>query len=248
MRWMSNGQRAAMLLFAPLPNHSRAAEVTRQLVKSIDLGLLPAGTQLPPEAELAEQLGVSTMTLREALATLREQGLLITRRGRGGGSFVQSSDGAGREAGERALRSISIDELRDLLDHQAAVSSAIAKLAAERAGASEIARLRTDIARFEESSSAAERRRADARFHVDLAVSSHSARLTAEEVRLQGELSGLIWLSSPPGGDPDAIAAEHEAILAGIIARDPRAAREAAEVHANLTGEVVLASRLALDG
>ncbi len=244
---MSNGPQA-IPVFAPLPNHSRAAEVTRQLAKSIDLGLLPAGAQLPPEAELAEQLGVSTMTLREALAALREQGLLVTRRGRGGGSFVQSSDRAGSEAGEGALRSFSIDELRDLFDHQAAVSGAIAKLAAERAGATEVARLRTDIARFEEAGSVAERRRADARFHVDLAVSSHSARLTAEEVRLQGELSGLIWLASSRVPDLDAMAAEHQAILNGVLARDPTAARDAAEAHTTTTGEAVLAARLALDG
>jgi GntR family transcriptional repressor for pyruvate dehydrogenase complex len=239
-------RQAAIPFFAPLPAHSRTTEVARQLAESIDLGLLPAGTRLPPEGELAERLGVSTMTLREALAALRDQGLLVTRRGRGGGSFVQAPSGHRGRGGETALRAHSVDGLRDLLDHQAAIAAAIAALAAERAGSAEIDRLAADIARFREAGSAAERRRADARFHVDLAVASHSTRLTGEEVRFQGEVSGLLWLLPGDGPDARAHAAGHEAILDAVVARDPGAARAAATAHAAGLGEAVLERRLAL--
>ena len=59
-----------------------------QLATAIRLGVLRDGELLPPERDLAEQLGVSRNTLREAIAALRDSGLVTTRRGRGGGSVV----------------------------------------------------------------------------------------------------------------------------------------------------------------
>ena len=52
--------------------------------------MLVDGDQLPPERELAETFGVSRVTLREAIKALRDAGLVESRRGRGGGTFVVS--------------------------------------------------------------------------------------------------------------------------------------------------------------
>jgi GntR family transcriptional repressor for pyruvate dehydrogenase complex len=52
------------------------------------MGLLNPGERLPPESVMAEHLGVSPLTLRQSLAVLQSKGLLGTRRGRGGGSYV----------------------------------------------------------------------------------------------------------------------------------------------------------------
>ena len=73
----------ARTLFTPLDTGGRADTVTRRLAQAIRLGLLLDGERLPAESQLAGQLGVSTVTLREALATLRTMGLVETRRGRG---------------------------------------------------------------------------------------------------------------------------------------------------------------------
>ena len=104
----------------------------RRLGDAIDLGLLADGEQLPGESELAAQLGVSTVTLREALMALRQQGLVTTRRGRGGGSFVTVPDGPAEDRLLARLADWSTEELRDLADHWAAVSGAAARLAAQR--------------------------------------------------------------------------------------------------------------------
>src|SRR5262245_49335985 len=85
---MSHGARSAM--FAPLDQTGRAEAVTARLVDAITLGLLVDAERLPSEAELATRLGVSTVTVREALVALRQRGLVETRRGRGGGSFVRA--------------------------------------------------------------------------------------------------------------------------------------------------------------
>ena len=85
---MDGGARKAV--FAPVDSRARVEAVVRRIGDAIELGLLADGEQLPGETELAVQLGVSTVTLREALMALRQQGLVVTRRGRGGGSFVSS--------------------------------------------------------------------------------------------------------------------------------------------------------------
>ena len=83
----------ARTVFAPLDEGGRAGTVARRLAQAITLGLLLDGERLPAETQLASQFGVSPVTLREALAELREAGLVETRRGRRGGSFIHAPDG-----------------------------------------------------------------------------------------------------------------------------------------------------------
>src|SRR4051794_40971346 len=86
---------ARRAVFAPLDDGVlRRDAVVRRVGSAIALGLLGDGEQLPAETELATMLNVATVTLREALADLRKLGLVVTRRGRGGGSFVRARDDA----------------------------------------------------------------------------------------------------------------------------------------------------------
>ena len=57
--------------------------VTRQIEKLILRGILRPGERLPAERELAEKLGVSRPSLREAVADLQDKGLLTARAGAG---------------------------------------------------------------------------------------------------------------------------------------------------------------------
>src|SRR4051812_50067849 len=79
---------AVEAVFEPVARPSMFEETVAGLGTAIRLGLLAPGTQLPPERELAEQLGISRSTLRHALTTLVQSGLLASARGRGGGTFV----------------------------------------------------------------------------------------------------------------------------------------------------------------
>src|ERR1700749_5356976 len=81
--------RHSLALIPPLAAAGRADEVVQRVSQAIQLGLFVDGEQLPPETEFAAQLGVSAMTLREALASLRQQGLVESRRGRSGGTVVR---------------------------------------------------------------------------------------------------------------------------------------------------------------
>ena len=71
------------------------AQIEAQLAERISSGGLRAGERLPPERELARSLGVSRMTVRQALGSLARRGLVD--RGVGRGTFVR--DHAGRVEG-----------------------------------------------------------------------------------------------------------------------------------------------------
>jgi len=62
---------------------SVAAQVARDLEADIDSGALPPDTRLPSEAELAAQYGVARITVRSAVAMLRDAGKVVTVHGRG---------------------------------------------------------------------------------------------------------------------------------------------------------------------
>jgi GntR family transcriptional repressor for pyruvate dehydrogenase complex len=217
-------------VFAPLDAEKRADAVARRLGDSIVFGLLPDASPLPPEADLAERFGVATVTVREALSALRAEGLIRTRRGRGGGSFVCAPADGGRGALLDRLRRTGIGEWRDLADHYATVSGGCARLAAHRADDA-------DVARLEELASRPMRReragvqRLEGQFHVDLAATAQSSRLTREEMALQGELGPLLWLAHLQCGSLDQASARHRAIAAAVRDGDAERARTEAEAH-----------------
>ncbi|MFY4718305.1 FadR/GntR family transcriptional regulator [Streptomyces sp. LaBMicrA B280] len=185
---------ARRAVFSPVDNRARVDTVVRRLGDAIELGLLADGEQLPGESELAGQLGVSTVTLREALMALRQQGLLITRRGRGGGSFVSLPELPAEERLITRLHGWSTEELRDLGDHWAALSGAAARLAAQRTEADDLIQLRRTAAELIRAEGAAARGRLYGRFQVELAAAAQSARLTREQLALQGEVGALLCL------------------------------------------------------
>src|SRR4051812_10590345 len=72
------------ILLAPLETPPAYAVVVDRLRRAIALGVLLPGDRLPPERTFAERLGVSRVTIREALRVLQGEGLLLTKRGSGG--------------------------------------------------------------------------------------------------------------------------------------------------------------------
>jgi GntR family transcriptional repressor for pyruvate dehydrogenase complex len=190
---MADGRHAVSLI-APLAALGRAEEVVLRVSQAIQLGLLDDGEQLPPEAEFAGQLGVSAMTLREALAMLRQQGLVETRRGRSGGTFARRQTAPQLGPLRDRLRAMTVGELRDLTDEQSAVSGAAARLAATRASTVSVRRLLALAGQLTSSATTGARVMADSRFHIEVAIASKSERLTVLEVALQARLAELLWL------------------------------------------------------
>lgn len=187
---------AAAAVFAPLDTLSRAEQVERRLTDAIVLGLIPTDEQLPGEAELARLLGVSTVTVREALRALREADLIETRRGRNGGSFVKESRETALKRVAARLLEMSTAQLRDLGDQYAALSGAAARLAARRATPVEIARLRRAHDQIVAAPTESERRRAESHLQIEIAAVAQSPLLFRDEVGMQAEIGPLLWLGT----------------------------------------------------
>lgn len=201
--------------------------VARQLETAIAVGLLSHGDRLPPESELAAEMGVSTGTLRQALETLRQRGAIETRRGRGGGSFVRNTAKPPPATVLNQLRERSADSLRDLGDACAAVVGGAAHLAAQRAVRDDVERLRQLADHFSSAETADERRRADSRFHIEIGVIAHSARLTQAIVHLHDELASLFWMVSGEAEHHPVTESAHNALIAAVGSVDADTARAA---------------------
>ncbi|WP_327150281.1 FadR/GntR family transcriptional regulator [Nocardia sp. NBC_01329] len=243
----SAGLSALSAVLSPLEGGGpRTDAVVARLSAAVGLGVMTDGQRLPNETDLADQLGVSTMTLREALAVLREQGVVRTTRGRGGGSFICASAEAFEHTSLVRLRRVSSAELRDLGDVQFAVSGAVAVFAARRGLQADIARLRSLADRLRASAEPAGARRVDSRFHIEMAVTAQSTRLTRSQVGLQTELSGLLWLPQLRL-DPVAEAGDQRRLVDAIEREDDIRARELAESNAESRIRRLVALRLELD-
>ena len=81
---------SAMRSFEPVSTRRTFEEAVEQIAEQIKAGDLHTGDRLPSERDLAAQMRISRPTLREAIKTLSEAGVLDVRRGQSGGIFVSS--------------------------------------------------------------------------------------------------------------------------------------------------------------
>ncbi len=210
-------------MFAPLAGGGRAELVAQRLTDAIELGLLSHGERLPSETEMARQFGVATVTAREALESLRERGLVETRRGRDGGSFVMSEHSRDARI-DRRVRALSRVELRDMGAYYSAIATMSAELAADRSTPDDIAHLHATIEATDPANEASARR-GEGTFRLDVAALSQSARLVREELRLQAEFAPLLWLCLRDEDLRHRSREAHVAIVAAIERFDGETAR-----------------------
>lgn len=214
---------------------ARADQVAERLARAIQLGLVLEGERLPPESQLADELGTATVTLREALATLRGRGLVETRRGRGGGTFVtrgtrERDPGALAPPGQDdllrdRLRGFTIVGLRGLGDHRQAISGMCAALAAQRAIAPEVTRLEHRLRILEAAETTSERRRAETQLALEIAAAAQSAALVLEELQLHARLGDLPWYASDDAHHAAVVVRSRKLLRAIGLGRATRARR-----------------------
>lgn len=218
------------LLFSPLNPTDVTSAVVHRLRAAIALGLLPEGGRLPREADLAAQMNITAFALREALAELRNQRLLITRAGKNGGSFVAT--GAAEEDAERAeLLSVSSIELRDLADWRKMLAGRAALLAATRGSQLNLDNLRVFADRVATAKTSRDARRANGRFHLELAAAAQSRRLARAEFAMHEELDWLFGLALSTPAERQANSERLLAVIETLRRHDPAAARDAAQLQ-----------------
>jgi GntR family transcriptional repressor for pyruvate dehydrogenase complex len=210
-------------LLRPLDTPPAYAAVVERIRRAMALGVLLPGDRLPAERALADELGVSRVTVREALRVLQGEGLLVTRRG-SGGTVVSPTVPAWETHGEYDRKIAEVFELR------LAVETMAARLAADRVTARDIERLDACQRALESSRDVHAFRRADSEFHLTVARISGNGMLcgVVEDVRaaVSSRLDrydfAVIYESSIRG---------HAAVIEAIRRRDPSAAAAAMEAH-----------------
>jgi GntR family transcriptional repressor for pyruvate dehydrogenase complex len=177
----------------PVRGHHAFEACVEQLATLIRLGVYPRGSVLPSERELAGRLAVSRATLREAMAALREAGLVQTTRGRGGGTVVtmRPSTPSARAASRRTTSRRA--EWVDTLDFRRIVEPGAAGVAAS-AQLTDVQRERLEAAHdaVATASGPAVHRQADSRFHLTIAALTGSSRLIEAVTSVQSTMHEML--------------------------------------------------------
>jgi len=207
---------------------SAVAGVEQHLKELIRAGRLAAGDRLPAERELAERLGVNRSTLRSALQSLADQGVLAGRHGSGWTVEAQGDVVASNLAVYLRLEDVSFQHL---FDARRAVEPAIAASAAEERTEDQIAAMRACIAAMRATTDGDSYVQADSDFHALVAAASGNPVFT---LLITPALNLLADVRRRIAGNPSVIAAshgEHAMILDAIERGDQEAARDAMLAH-----------------
>src|SRR5260370_1020378 len=133
------------------PIHTRRAfeEICERIREQLALGALKPGDKLPPERDLAQQLGVSRNVLREALRSLEMAGVLRLQKGVKGGAFIQEGDTSRMNDVMRDMLSLGTISVRELSEARIHVLDLVVRLACANARQADFEALETNIERTE---------------------------------------------------------------------------------------------------
>ncbi|AGC60888.1 GntR family transcriptional regulator [Mycobacterium liflandii 128FXT] len=231
------------------PDRQRVDEqIATSIADAILDGVFPPGSALPPERELAEQLGVNRTSLRQGLARLQQMGLIETRQG--SGNVVRDPQSLTHPAVVEALvRKLGPDFLVEVLEIRAALGPLIGRLAAERNSSEDAEALRAALAEVADADTAPARQAADLAY---FRVLIHGTRNRA---------LGLLyrWVEQAFGGreheltgayeDADSLIADLTAINDAVLAGDPETAAAAVEGYLNASAlRMIMCYRAAYAG
>ena len=200
------------------------------LGEAIVAGRYAAGSSIPPEPLLCEELGVSRTVVREAVKSLVAKGLLTT--GPKVGTRVQPEDQWNWFDADvivwQTKAGLSVDFLQDLQDLRRVVEPAAVRLAASRATAQDIAEMEDAYAGMKRAIEFGGRNiTPDLRFHQGLIRSSHNRMLVQMSRALGALLRTSFEISTTRKDGPATSLPLHRAVLDAVIARDPARAEQA---------------------
>lgn len=156
---------------AGLNRLSAVDTVRARIALSIELGLLKPGEALPADSEVADALEVSEITVRRALKNLADDGLLIRKRGRNGGTFVHHNPSSPPIEAVAAFLSDTA-EVHSLIDRRALLEAAITHHAALNASDAQLDELDSFVEQASVAQSWADYHVADEKLHLGVARAS----------------------------------------------------------------------------
>lgn len=196
-------------------------------------GQLAEGAALPVERELAAAVGLSRGTVRDALRVLEIEGLVTTRPGRAGGSFVRRPDATTLQRSLNALVSGGGVRFRSLLETRDALEPVAAELAALHRTEEDLARLEELSERLRDSIPDIPRFLAcNVEWHVAIVTASHNEIMQIILDSLSRAILAATDISDFNTAQTmaDTLTA-HDRILSAIRKQDPQKAQSAMNKH-----------------
>lgn len=196
---------------------------------------LRRGDRLPSERDLAEQLGTSRASVKQALVVLEVQGLVETRHG--GGTFLLKDE----------LSTETVDELLErqarlphVMEARAGLECQLAELAALRRTEADLVEMDEALSLMDQDGLEETTAAGDRRFHAAVARAARNPLLSRflEEIDAEVHESRLESLRQP--GRPRQSLKQHFAIVEAIRKQDARGARAAMRRHLLSVGKVRL--------
>ncbi|MCD6142639.1 FadR family transcriptional regulator [Candidatus Bipolaricaulota bacterium] len=224
-----------------------SAVVAEQIIAAIKQGDFPVGSKLPSENELAERMGVSRPTIREALAALTAVGLIESKPG--SGNYVRNGTALIDTIGNEAVLVLeNEDSCIEIMEARGLFEPPVAGLAAQKRTEADIENLKAVHARLQELAKEGDPDAyldADKEFHLAVIAAAHNnlvsnvlvPLINTMDQKLYREFTSHYYFKDRMGLQE--VAGLHDKILAAIIASDPdRAAAEMRE-HWERMQEVV---------
>ena len=210
-----------------------SARVADRILARIASGEWGPGHRLPGERLLAEEMGVSRVSVRAAMQGLKTQGLLDAVQG-GGTRVIASS--AAMDPGMQELVRVNCENLTDLAEIRSILEVWAVGRAASRHTDADIAELDAIMAATEADIAAGKHKiENDIRFHLAIAKAARSGIYLHVVSVIRGVLREMVdyhrYELFPTREDDRMILAQHRAICDGIRARDPEAAAAAMRTH-----------------
>ena len=212
-----------------------STSIAEQLVEAIRSGGFPPGSALPAERVLAEQLGVSRGSVREAIRVLEHVGLLDVRTG--SGTFVRGDALSNVSLLRLRAASVGEDSPLDVMVARRALEPTCAELAARSRTEYDLKTLRDSVDRQAVLVAAGEDTQdVDLGFHMAIAAASHNPVLEVLVDRLVEIMGQDTWrrlksLSRMRDGGAEHFLDQHREILAALERSHPSAAAAGMTAH-----------------
>jgi GntR family transcriptional regulator, transcriptional repressor for pyruvate dehydrogenase complex len=204
-------------------------EIAEQIIHLIKEGKLKHGDQLPPERRLAEIFQVSRHPVREAIRTLEEKNVLVSRVG--SGTFVVNDDGSSVD--DQLMRALQRKKamLAEIFEFRRMIEPQIAAKAALKASSKDLADLELILERQRNTEDVTLNIDLDQSFHIALARATQSSTLLKVVERLNDILGESRTKVSLNPNRTELSVAGHADILRAVAKGDPGAALKAMEKH-----------------
>ena len=204
--------------------------VVEALMSELTSGAHAPGDRLPPEREMGLRFGVSRTVVRDAMRLLAFRGVVVVRPG--SGVFVARADSSATAESLRIMVEGSIDlGYEKVHEVRETIEARVVELAAERATASELARLNDLLVKMVAAPTGEAFAVADAEFHLTLADLAHNDLFRLLLEAIGGVMTEVRRQTAYLPGARQNAAEEHRCIAEALARRDARGARQAMQDH-----------------